>query len=822
MNRPEAQQRITELRRQINRHDRLYYTEAHPEISDYAYDQLFAELQQLEAAQPDLITPDSPTQRVGGAPLKEFQSVRHARPMLSLEKSDTLEGLRKFDADIHKQLPGESIEYVLEPKIDGVSITVRYEKGLLVQAATRGDGTTGDDVTANVRTIKAIPLVLTQPATIEVRGEAYIPVAAFEKLNDKLRLAGEKTFPNARNATAGALKQLDSKNVAARPLSAVFYAVGEVERASHPFATHAAALDYLKSLGLPTPHFWWECKDMDDVLARYAKDIVADNDETRDLRTKVPYELDGIVVKVNSLDQQYRIPAKARAPGYAIVFKPEHWIKPAETKLLAITIQVGRTGVLTPVAELEPVFVQGSTVARATLHNEAEIRLKDIRIGDTVIIRKAGMVIPEVVTVVRDKRAKNAAPFDFVKHIHGKCPACGGSISRDPGFVIIVKCEKNKKGEKEQCKFEQRFHDYESFYRGENCPKCNHKVERIVQRAEWICENVATCPAQSVRRLDFFAQRKALDIESLGGVVAEKLVERGFVKEPLDLFDLTVEKLGKLNLGTEEEPRVFGEKNATKVIDALQRSRAMPLSRWLLALAIPEIGEETARDLAGHFSDFRSLADSQVLHDANALGNLLEGIKKNIVPNDWKEKGLSEKEMGARRQQQRELKEQANPYGERLIKAGFVKPSASKGLAPWQANLLVGPVAAKSLLSWLKSPAGKSTLRRLTDLDISPRGDRVRTSNSALAGKTFVLTGTLPTFSRDEASAHIRDAGGNVGSTVSKNTDFLLAGENPGSKLDMARELGVTILDEQKFRQLLGAAPSKPRQPNSGQNELNL
>ena len=817
MKHPEAQKRITELRRQINRHDRLYYVEARPEISDYDYDQLFAEFQKLEAAHPDLITPDSPTQRVGGVPLREFQSVRHASPMLSLEKSDTLDGLRTFDTDLHKQLPGENIEYILEPKIDGVSITCRYENGFLIQAATRGDGMTGDDITANVKTIKAIPLKLAEPVTLEVRGEAYIPVAAFEKFNDKLRQAGEKTFPNPRNATAGTLKQLDPKNVASRPLSAVFYAVTGTD-----FKSHAEALEALKKLGLPTAHFWWKCRDMDEVLARYDKDIIAGNDETKDLRTKVPYELDGIVVKVNSLDQQQRIPAKARTPGYAIVYKPEHWIKPAETKLLAITVQVGRTGVLTPVAELEPVFVQGSTVARATLHNEAEIRLKDIRIGDTVIIRKAGMVIPEVVTVVRDKRAKNAAPFDFVKHIHGKCPACGGPISRDPGFVIIVKCEKNKKGEKEQCKFEQRFHDYESFYRGENCPKCNHKVERIVQRAEWICENVATCPAQSVRRIDFFAQRKALDIESLGGVVAEKLVERGFVKEPLDLFDLTVEKLGKLNLGTEEEPRVFGEKNGTKVIEALQRSREMPLSRWLLALAIPEIGEETARDLAGYFSDFRSLADSQVLHDAAALGNLLEGIKKNIVPNDWKGKGLSEKEVDSRRQRQRELKEQANPYGERLIKAGFVKPSASKGLAPWQTNLLVGPVAAKSLVSWLKSPAGKSTLRRLTDLDIFPRGERARTSSLALAGKTFVLTGTLPTISRDEASARIRDAGGNVSSTVSKNTDYLLAGENPGLKLDKAREFGVTILDEQEFRKKLVTTSSKSRQPNSGQNELNL
>ena len=529
MNHASAQKQIADLRDQIRRHDRLYYTEARPEISDFEYDRLFAELKQLEEQFPDLVTPDSPTQRVGGAPLKEFQSVRHAVPMLSLEKSDTLDGLRKFDTDIKKQFPGESIEYVLEPKIDGVSITCRYEAGLLIQAATRGDGQTGDDITANVKTIKAIPLQLTKPVTLEVRGEAYIPVAAFEKLNDKLRQAGEKSFPNPRKATAGTLKQLDPHSVAIRPLSAVFYAVAGGE-----FASHTEALKTLHEFGLPTAHFWWKCRDMDEVLARYDKDIIAGNDETKDLRTKVPYELDGIVVKVNSLDQQAKIPAKTRAPGYAIVFKPEHWIKPAETKLLDITVQVGRTGVLTPVAELEPVFVQGSTVARATLHNEEEIRRKDIRIGDTVIIRKAGMVIPEVVEAVAGKRTGKEKIFKMPD----KCPACGGPVNRDPEFVA------------------------------------------------WRCENIA-CPAQLKRTFQHFAMRGAMDIEGLGEILVDQLVEKKLVRDVADLYTLTIDQLAGLER--------MAKKSAGNIVVAIAASKNRELWQLLHGLGITHVGEEAAR-----------------------------------------------------------------------------------------------------------------------------------------------------------------------------------------------------------------------------------
>jgi DNA ligase (NAD+) len=737
MNRTEANKRIAKLRDDIRCHDHLYYVEARPEISDFDYDKLYSELQKLEAEFPALVTPDSPTQRVGGAPLKEFKSVRHAVPMLSLEKSDTLEALKKFDADVKKHLPGEEVEYVLEPKVDGVSICVRYENGQLIQAATRGDGQTGDDITVNIKTIRAIPLSLPQPLTLEIRGEAYMPVEQFEKFN----ATQEKPFPNPRNATAGSLKQLDPRKVAQRPICAVFYAVAEAA-----FDTHAEALETLKKLGLPTPPHWL-CRDMDEVLRRYENDV-----DRNDLRARVPYELDGIVVKVNSLDQQRRIPPKTKAPGYAIVYKPEHWIKPAETKLLGITVQVGRTGILTPVAELEPVFVQGSTVARATLHNEEEIKRKDIRVGDTVIIRKAGMVIPEVVEPVLDKRPKDCKPFDFVKHIHGKCPACGTPIAKE-------EIQSPKKGEK--------------------------KLETA-----WRCQNIAGCPAQSVRRIDFFAQRKALDIESLGGVVAEKLVERGLVKEPLDLFNLTVEKLGKLNLGTDKEPRVFGEKNAAKVVEALSRARSMPLNRWLLALAIPEVGEQTAFDLARFHENLEDLASSGILQDVVKLHHAREHKKK----------------------------EEAETIGHRLIETGFAEPSKKKDAAPRDAVAVVGPVAAAATLDWFASAAGQTVLARLRKFAISPQGTKkgAEPPIHPLAGKTFVLTGTLPTLSRDQASELIRNVGGSVVGSVSKNTDYIVVGDNAGSKLDKARELGIPMLDEAALLKILESVVS------AGSNQLRL
>ena len=515
----QAKARHQELVVKIRELDHLYYDLGRSTASDWEYDGLVDELVNLEKQFPELQTPDSPSQRVAGAPVEGFARVQHQEPMLSLEKikaaihptteeepnaerrkklqdENTVEELQGFDATIRKQVGKTLIDYVLEPKVDGVSIAVIYKHGRLVTGVTRGDGKVGDDITANIKTMRAIPLQLKlddPPALLEVRGEAFIAIKDFDKLNAKFEAAGEAPFPNARNATAGTLKQLDPRIVATRPLRAVFYALGVCE--GKTFATHGEMLLFLKEAGLPTQAIWWVCHGIQEVLERYRNDVVCQYDEGKDLRTKVPYEIDGIVLKVNNLADRQRIPSKTKVPGYAIVHKPVPWITPAETVLRDIKVQVGRTGVLTPVAVLDPVSVQGSTVARATLHNEDEIRKKDIRIGDTVIIRKAGMVIPEVVEVVKSKRPADAKEFDLAGSLGGKCPVCGSVIVRDPKFVA------------------------------------------------WRCQNIAGCPAQSVRRVQFMAQRNALDIEGIGSVVAEKLIESGLIKEWLDVFEL---KAGQL------------------------------------------------------------------------------------------------------------------------------------------------------------------------------------------------------------------------------------------------------------------------------------
>jgi DNA ligase (NAD+) len=765
---PASKDRIARLRREIEEHDRRYYVEARPTISDAAYDELYRELRAIEAAHPELVTPDSPTQRVGGAPSKGFKQVRHTVPMLSLEKIEppelkgedaalefskrvrlqderTVEELRWFDQTIRKQLGAEKVGYVMEPKVDGVSISVHYRDGVLALGVTRGDGAVGDDITANLKAVKAIPLRLNMenpPALLEVRGEAYMPVKEFEAMNAALEAAGEKTLPNARNATAGTLKQLDSSAVAKRPVRAVFYAVGALDGIE--FATHGDTLRALKKLGLPVQEIWWECDDMEDVIAKYQREVVHHYDERRDLRSRVHYEIDGIVIKVNDRAAWERIPAKAKAPGYAVVHKPVPWISGAVTELLGITIQVGRTGVLTPVAELKPVFVQGSTVSRATLHNDEEIKRKDIRIGDTVIIRKAGMVIPEVIEVIQSQRPKSAEPFDLVAHIGGKCPACGAP-------VVQQQVATGKKTE-----------------------------------AAWRCNNIAGCPAQQVRRVEFFAQRSALDIEGLGGVVAEKLVERGLVKDPLDLFDLRLEQLAKLNLGTDADPRIFGEKNATKVIEGIQRAKTLPLARWLHALAIPEIGEETAHDLARFHDDLAAVAHSTLLRDAIELHRLREAKEKD----------------------------EADAVGRRLIDSGFAQPSKKKTKndgkpADRDALLAVGPVAARAVITWFSSKTGRDVLRRMEQFGIQPRGGSSRAAGSPFAGKTCVITGTLESMSRTEAQDKIRALGGNVSSSVSKKTDFVIAGPGAGSKLDDAKSLGVAVLDEKEFLAMLGADPAR-------------
>lgn len=750
---PDSSARIAQLRLELEEHNRRYYDEAAPSISDADYDALFRELQALEAAHPELITPDSPTQRVGGKATAGFKQVRHAVPMLSLDNlfaKDGFEALRKWIASVEKMLPGETLEWHVEPKIDGLAVSLRYENGLFKTGATRGDGETGDDITDNLKTLRSIPLRLHgqgAPEVVEVRGEVYLPVAAFVRIQEEMVAAGEEPFANARNTAAGTLKQLDPAVVAKRPLEIALYGLGELS--VEPPPTQADLLVWLKSLGLRTPKF--------SRLAHTAEEVMAAIEELDAIRDGFGFETDGAVIKLNSLAQRERVGFHSRAPKWAKAWK--YVSEQAETRLNSITVQVGRTGVLTPVAELEPVFLRGSTISRATLHNEDEIKRKDIRIGDAVIIEKAGEVIPAVVRVVLEKRLPEAQPFDFLAHIGGQCPACGGAVKRDPNFAV------------------------------------------------WVCENV-NCPAQLTRRLEYFAKRGALDIDGLGGIVADKLVERGLVHDPLDLFGLQFEQLATLNLGTDDEPRVFGEKNARKVIDGIERAKTQPLARWLHALAIPEVGEETAHDLAKHHASFEAVRDSALLRDVLALDRLhAEADADNPRARHNKERSAEEKEALLVRHG--ELLAEASAAGRRLMNAGFAAPAKKKGAGDADAVTVVGPVVARAALDWFSSEAGERTLRRLRELGIAPEGRSGGSGDSAFAGKTFVLTGTLEKMSRGEAAEKIRALGGNVSGSVSRKTNFVVAGPGAGSKLTEAQSLGVAVLDEAQFLEMLGG-PTEP------------
>ncbi|PYL60582.1 MAG: DNA ligase (NAD(+)) LigA [Verrucomicrobia bacterium] len=716
MKRKEAERKIRQLREEIRKHDRLYYEEAAPIISDHKYDRLYKELADLETQFPDLLTPDSPTLRVGGKPLQAFEQVSHLIPMLSLDNTYSEAEVKNFYARMQRLLPNEKIPVVIEPKVDGVAVSLIYENGKLRQAATRGDGNVGDNITQNIRTIRSVPERLRDnaPKLLEVRGEVYMDRKGFEKLNDEREKQGLPQFANPRNAAAGSLKQLDPSIVVKRPLGIVLYGIGATEGVD--IDLHSKILPLLKKLGLPVTERWWVAQSVEEIL-----DAIHELDA---IRHKFAYQTDGAVMKVNSFSQRDRLGFTAKSPRWAIAYK--YAAERVQTRLNDIVIQVGRTGILTPVAMLEPVFVSGSTVGRATLHNEDEIKRKDIRIGDTVVIEKAGEVIPAVVEVVKSKRPRDSKPFDFSKQIHGKCPVCGGPIRRDPEFVA------------------------------------------------WRCENLL-CPAQTTRRVEFFAARGALDIESVGGIVADKLVERGLVKEPLDLFELKIEPVAKLNLGTEEAPRVFGEKNATKAINAIERARTLPLSRWLYALAIPDVGKTTATQLARFHNTIEDVAESQLLRD------VLEYHHR------------------------REHKESAKEITKRLIKSGFGKPSKSKAGKDGMVTE-VGPAVAQSVLDFFASVTGKKILRRMRELGIEPKSEKVSAKKAAalpLTGKMFVLTGTLPSMTREEATEKIEAHGGHVTGSVSKKTDYVLAGTEPGSKFDKAKELGVKIIDEAEFRKIL-------------------
>lgn len=592
-----ARKRAVFLRAELERHNRLYYVEAKPEISDSEFDRLMRELQDLEAAHPELATPDSPTQRVGGAPLAGFRQVKHAVPMMSLDNTYSVEDMREFDARVRKALGVESVDYVLEPKVDGVSISLRYEKGVLDVAATRGDGKTGDDVTANARTIRSIPLRIPSDAPVfEARGEVYLGKAAFEKLNAEREGAGEELFANPRNATAGSLKQLDPKVVAARPLAAVLYATGELVGAE--FDTQADVLRGLKKLGFPTAKLWWECKGIDDVIARA--------EELQRREGELEYEMDGAVVKVNRLALWRQLGTTAKAPRFAMAYKYSH--EQAQTVLKAITLQVGRTGVLTPVAELEPVELAGSTIARATLHNEDEIRRKDIRVGDTVIVEKAGEVIPAVVAVVAEKRPAKTQPFDLSAHAGGKCPACGGGIVRDP------------------------------------------------EAAAWRCENL-DCPAQIRGRIEHFVSRKAMNVDGFGeaivaaltsetkvavatddglfGAKAEEKILPPLVRDVADLYALTPEDVELRRPNRAADAKKAEMKLATKLCAAIAASKNNELWRLLHGLGIPNVGEGLARTLAQEQGSLGALmaADEATLAKVRDVGEIVAQSVREFFAN---------------------------------------------------------------------------------------------------------------------------------------------------------------------------------------------
>ncbi len=938
---PGPAERIAALRDEIRRHDELYYNQAIPEISDAEYDKLFRELEELEANCPELADPNSPTQRVGGKPIEGFTQVRHLVPMLSIDDvfeldpatTDTPEAeLIEFYRRLQKNLGREEVDVTVEPKIDGVAVSLVYRDGTLDYAATRGDGETGDDITHNVRTIRSVPLQLTSidapapdtylqinellgipigtgkptspeeirefaasleaqhagsdgadveerlrqeaesvrqwgnrsgrivqaerlkellasqpdlggqsehtvfflpghgrvvkftlppyfgaqsaagylrnivhanrlfgddihlhgildtekgpafvvsqpfipgtrptdeevaswfsragyestghnrwlhhaaeieiadahtgnliktedgglipidlqilrapespalpstiqhlPSLLEIRGEIFMPNEAFAAMNAERDEQGLPTFANPRNATAGTLKQLDPKKVAERPLDFLAHGIGAYE--GPELASEDDFSDLLDRLAIPRNQPLIHAENLDELLAAIA------HIDTH--RHDLAYGTDGAVVKVASYEERRSLGFRSRAPRWAAAYKflPEQ----QETVLNAVTVQVGRTGVLTPVAELEPVLVSGTTVSRATLHNQEEIQRKDVRIGDTVLIEKAGEIIPAVVKVILEKRPADSQPFSLFDHVGGKCPSCGGPIAREEGFVA------------------------------------------------WRCGNFE-CPAQAVSKIKQFTSRKALDIEGVGGIVAEALVSRGLCTTPLDLFTLTEEQLATLNLGSDEEPRRFGEKNAAKVIESLDRARTKPLDRWLFAMGIRQVGESASKELARLHNALPELADSEVL------------------------KALRE-----------DTRADAKKKNETLI--------------PYQVSADVGGAVAESVLAFFESEAGRHVLDRMAELGLQPVSENflpkpaeADLSELPLAGKTFVLTGTL-SIGRDEMKRLLESKGAKVSGSISKNTDYLVAGEGGGSKRDKAEKLGVKVIDEEETRRLLG------------------
>jgi DNA ligase (NAD+) len=670
---------------------------------------------------------------VGDDRVQGFKEVAHRQRMLSLDNTYNEAELRAWHTRLVKLVGHDDLGFTVEPKIDGLAVSLTYEDGRLVRAVTRGRGDRGDDITVNALTIADLPRQLkgSAPKIVEIRGEIYLTQKEFERINAERAALGEELYANPRNTAAGAIKSLDPAEVARRKLSIVLYSLGYCE--PEIVRSQTELQQQLAHWGLPVVEKYWTVRGIDAVWAAIG--------ELDAIRRTFAYGTDGAVVKLDGFTQQREAGTTDKSPRWAIAYK----YKPdtARTRLKAITIQVGKTGILSPVAELEPVFLSLSTISRATLHNEDEIRRKDIRVGDLVEIERAGEVIPAVLRSFPEERPADAKEFDLFAAVGGKCPVCGGRIAK-----LEVDTDEGV-------------------------------------GAAWKCQNY-DCRAQRVGRLVFFCSRRALAIDGVGDIVAAKLVELDLVRDPPDLYDVPLGTLATLNLGTAEEPRVFGEKNATKVVAAREAARALPLEKWLYALSVPEVGESTARELGRRHRNFAELADSSLLRAVLRRAEL-EDEKERESPNSKKNPPKDEAERERRKARRVAIDAELKQLGDGQL-AGV--PSE------------IGPAVARSALDFFTSEPGRRLLAKLKQLGIEPQGTVMAAGK--FTGKTFVLTGTLPTMKREEAEQKILAAGGKVSGSVSKKTSYVLAGADAGSKLEKARELGVPVIDEAEFVRLVG------------------
>lgn len=663
MKREEAEKRIKELREEIRYHERKYYVENTPVISDYQFDMLMKELEHLESLFPDLITPDSPTQRVGGEPAEGFPTVFHDKPMLSLDNTYSYEEIREFEKRIKRIIPEEKIDYVAELKIDGLSMSIVYENGILVRGVTRGDGIKGEDVTHNVRTIRSIPLKIEETRKVEVRGEIYLPFASFKKINEERMEKGEPLFANPRNAAAGSMRTLDPKEVAGRGLDSFIYYI--FIDGNEPFETHWENLSLLKKLGFKTNPNSRYCRDIEEVIEFC--------EEWNEKKEKLDYEIDGVVIKVNSVRLQKLLGATSKFPRWAIAYK--YPPKQAVTKLKEIIVQVGRTGALTPVAVFDPVELSGSTVSRATLHNEEEVQRKDIRIGDYIIVEKAGEVIPYVVGPVKERRTGEEKIFVMPKN----CPVCGSEVYKPEGEVISR------------------------------------------------CLN-ASCPAKVKESILHFASRKAMNIEGLGDALVDQLVEKNLVRSISDLYHLKYEDLVKLER--------MGPKSSKNLLEQIEKSKENDLSKLIYALGIRYVGEHIAEILAENFDSIDELAR-------------------------------------AKREELLRIRE-------------------------------IGEKVAESIEMFFKQKENLELIERLKSAGVNVKSKREKkVVKDILKGKTFVITGTLSKYRREEAEKLIISLGGKVSSSVSSKTDYLIVGSDPGSKLEKAKALGIKTISEEEFLKMI-------------------